>query len=118
MLLNKLEEAVTWSHLTESELRQLHQRFRHSSVQRLVRVLQRAGHEADTKYIKYLTKYCHQCQINSKSPGRFKFTLKNDYEFNYSVVINILYLKRKPVLQVIDSATSFDAVRFLKNMSA
>jgi hypothetical protein len=44
--------------------------------------------------------------------------LKNDYEFNYSVVINILYLKEKPVLQVIDSAISFGAARFLKDMSA
>jgi hypothetical protein len=36
MLLNKLEEAVAWSYLTESELRQLYRRFGHSSVQRLV----------------------------------------------------------------------------------
>jgi hypothetical protein len=44
--------------------------------------------------------------------------LKDNYKFNYSVVINILYLKRKPVLQVIDSATSFNAARFLKDMFA
>jgi hypothetical protein len=56
--------------------------------------------------------------MNGKSPGRFKFTLKDDYEFNYSVVIDILYLEGKPVLQVIDSATSFGAARFLKDMSA
>jgi hypothetical protein len=56
--------------------------------------------------------------MNGKSLGRFKFTLKDNYEFNYSVVINILYLKRKPVLQVIDSATLFGAARFLKDMSA
>jgi hypothetical protein len=36
MLLNKLEEAVAWSHLTELELRQLYQRFGHLLVQRLV----------------------------------------------------------------------------------
>jgi hypothetical protein len=59
MLLNKLEKAVAWSHLTESELRQLHRQFGHLLVQRLVQVLQRAGHKTDTKYIKYLTKYCH-----------------------------------------------------------
>ena len=39
-------------------------------------------------------------------------------KFNYSVVINILYLEGKPVLQVIDSATLFGATRFLKDMSA
>jgi hypothetical protein len=36
--------------------------------------------------------------MNGKSLGRFKFTLKDDYKFNYSVVINILYLEEKPVL--------------------
>jgi hypothetical protein len=56
--------------------------------------------------------------MNSKSPGRFKFTLKDDHEFNYSVVVDILYLEGKPVLQVVDSATSFGAARFLKDMSA
>jgi hypothetical protein len=29
-----------------------------------------------------------------------------------------MYLDRKPVLQVVDSATAFQAVRFLKDMSA
>jgi hypothetical protein len=56
--------------------------------------------------------------MNGKSPERFKFTLKDDYEFNYSVVIDILYLEGKPVLQVIDLAISFGAARFLKDMSA
>jgi hypothetical protein len=56
--------------------------------------------------------------MNNKLLGRFKFTLKDNYKFNYFVVINILYLKGKLVLQVIDLAILFDAVRFLKNMSA
>ena len=34
--------------LTEIELRQLHRRFGHPSVQRLANVLQRAGHDVDT----------------------------------------------------------------------
>jgi hypothetical protein len=118
LLLHQLEKSVAWSHLTESELRQLHRRFGHPSVHRLIRVLQRAGHEVETKVIKHLTKYCHHCQMNQKSPGRFRFTLKDDYEFNYSIVIDVLYLSGKPVLQVVDSSTSFQAARFLKDMSA
>jgi hypothetical protein len=42
--------------------------------------------------------------------------LKDDYEFNYSVIIDVLYLDRKLVLQVVDSATVFSATRFLKDM--
>jgi hypothetical protein len=118
MLLHNLEEIAAWSHLTETELRQLHRRFGHPSVRKLTRILQRAGHEVNSQCVDYLTKFCHHCQMKGKSPGRFKFTLKDDYEFNYSVIIDILYLEGKPVLQVIDAATSFGAARFLRDMSA
>ena len=39
LLLQQPEKSVAWSHLTESELRQLHRRFGHPSVHRLLRVL-------------------------------------------------------------------------------
>ena len=51
-----------------------------------------------------------------KAPSRFMFTLKDDYEFNYLVYIDIIYLDGKPILQVVDSATSFKAARFLKDI--
>ena len=117
MLLNKPEETLAWSHLTETELRQLHRRFGHPSVQRLVTVLQRAGHEVDSEILKAVTKYCGQCQMHEKAPRRFKFTLKGDHEFNYSVYVDIMYLDGKPALHVIDSATAFGAARFIKDMS-
>lgn len=118
LLLHQLEKSVAWSHLTESELRQLHRRFGHPSVHRLLRVLQRAGHEVEVKAIEHLTKYCHHCQMNQKSPSRFKFTLKDDYDFNFCIIIDVMYLSGKPVLQVVDFSTSFQAARFLKDMSA
>jgi hypothetical protein len=36
-----------------------------------------------------------------KSLGRFKFTLKDDHEFNYLVIVGVIYLDGKPILQVI-----------------
>jgi hypothetical protein len=45
--------------------------------------------------------------MNSKSPGRFKFSLKDNYEFNFSIIINVIYLDRKLVLYVINSFTFF-----------
>ena len=39
MLLNQLEATIAQSHLTEAELQQLHRRFGHPSVQRLIQVL-------------------------------------------------------------------------------
>jgi hypothetical protein len=56
--------------------------------------------------------------MNGKSLGRFKFTLKNDYNFNFEIIIDVMYLDGKPILQIIDAAISFQAVRFFKDMSA
>ena len=53
-----------------------------------------------------------------KSPSRFKFTLKDNYKFNYIVIINIIYLDSKLVLQVVDSLILFQATKFLKDISA
>jgi len=118
MLLHYAEQAIAWNHLTESQLRQLHRRFGHPSVRRLATVLQRAGHEIELKAIQHLTKYCHQCQMHAKSPGRFKFILKEDHNFNFEIIVDIMYLEGRPVLHVVDESTSFQAARFLRVISA
>ena len=45
--------------------------------------------------------------MNGKTPGRFKFNLKDDYNFNFEVIIDVMYLDGKPVLQVVDTAIFF-----------
>jgi hypothetical protein len=70
MLLQRQEEALAWSHLTETELRQLHRRFGHPSVRRLVDILQRAGHGVEQRAVEHLNKYCHYCQLHGRAPGR------------------------------------------------
>ncbi|RKF77029.1 hypothetical protein GcC1_067032 [Golovinomyces cichoracearum] len=58
------------NYLSESELRQLHRRFGHPSVNRLVRTLERAGH-SDPKHrpiLNYINKFCEFCQKNSRPP--------------------------------------------------
>lgn len=47
---------------------------------------------------------------------RFKFILRDDYEFNYSIIIDVLYLNDNLILQIIDIVTRFQAVKFLKDM--
>ena len=56
--------------------------------------------------------------MNAPSPRRFKFTLKDDQEFNFEVIVDVLKLNNKNVLHVVDTATGFNAARFLSNMSA
>ena len=113
MLLNQLEQF-----LTEGKLHQLHRRFGHPSVNCLATVLEHAGKEVNSKALKALTKYCYHCQLHIAPSAQFKFTLQHNVEFNSIVIINVLYLAGKPVLQVVDAATSFQAARFLSDMTA
>ena len=55
--------------------------------------------------------------MHLKLLGRFKFIIKDDYNFNYLVIVDILYLDRKLILQAIDEAMAFNIARFLKDMS-
>jgi hypothetical protein len=108
----------TSCYLTNTELQRLHRRFGHPSVARLQKVLERAGHEVDKTALEYLTKYCAHCQRYSRSPGRFKFHLRDDVNFNYSIIVDVFYIQNQPVLHVIDEATRYQAGRWLKNISA
>jgi hypothetical protein len=105
-------------HLSEVELRQFHKRFGHPSTRRLIDLFNQTEEEFDPAIIKRITEFCHQCQVNSKSPDRFKFNIRDtDLEFNAEIIINVIYLESKPVLHVVDLATAFQAARFLRNMS-
>lgn len=108
-------EASVAFHLTETQLRQLHRRFGHPSVNRLSQILMKVGHEFDGDLLKHLTAICHHCQLNAKAPGRFKFAIKDDYEFNHEIIVDICHIDSQPVLHIVDTATSFQAARFLAN---
>ncbi|KAI0991702.1 hypothetical protein K3495_g16485, partial [Podosphaera aphanis] len=112
------EKNIIWSNLTETELRQIHRRFGHPSVGRLRKILTRANHEFDGNILKEIAKHCHQCQMNEKAPGRFKFSLKEKFDFNAEIIVDIMYLDGRNVLHVVDSATAFQAARFIKDLSA
>ena len=67
--------------LTTTELNRLHCRFGHPDIDRLHKLLERAGHKnVNRQTIDYLTKYCLHYQKHGKSPGRFKFVLRADQD--------------------------------------
>jgi hypothetical protein len=105
-------------YLTETELRQLHRRFGHPSTRKLHDLLERSGHDVEKSALEKLSKFCIFCQKHGKSPGRFKFTLRDDVNFNYSVIVDVMYVENSPILHVIDEATRFQAARWLQNISA
>ncbi|KAI0995592.1 hypothetical protein K3495_g12589 [Podosphaera aphanis] len=108
-------------YLKTTELKRLHRRFGHPSVDRLYRILNRAGYDDNNNHreiLRRITQFCHHCQKYGGSLGRFKFTLKDDVRFNYCIVVDIMYIDGSPLLHVIDESTKFQAGRWLQNLTA
>lgn len=40
--------------------------------------------------------------MNRQTLRRFKFTLTDDWEFNYKIIVDIMYLDSKLVLYIVD----------------
>jgi hypothetical protein len=105
-------------YLIDVELRQLHRRFDHSSITKLLDLLKRFDHDVKKATLKKLTKFCIFCQKYAKSSERFKFILKNDVNFNYSVIVDVMYIENHLILHVIDEIIRFQAAKWLQNISA
>ncbi len=54
--------------LTKAELRQVHPRFGHPSVNKLYKLLTRADHDIEYKAIKIINKFYHYYQIKGEAP--------------------------------------------------
>ncbi len=48
--------------------------------------------------------------------GRFKFIIKNNINFNYTIYINIIYIGGWLVFYVINKVILFQAAKFLKDI--
>ena len=104
--------------LTDVELRRLHRRFGHSFVRRLQHVLERSDHEFEIKALEHLIKYCEHCQKHEKSSDRFSFIIKDDIDFNYNIIVNILYIDSKPIFHIVDDVIRFQVERWLREVFA
>ncbi len=98
-------------YLTESELRQLHRRIDHSSIKKLYDLLERFDHEVKKSVLKKLIKFCTFCQKYAKFSERFKFILKDDVNFNYSMIVNVMYIENSSILNVVDQTTRFQVAK-------
>ncbi len=105
-------------YLTDVELRQLHRRFDHSSIMKLHDLLERFDHDVEKAALEKLTKFCTFCQKYAKSSERFKFTLKDEINFNYSIIVDVMYIENNLILHVVDDVTRFQVARWLQSISA
>lgn len=79
------------------------------SLHYLYQLLKQLGYNIELQVLHYLTKYCKHCQKYSQSPRHFTYTLKSNRDFDYNVIINVMYIEKKPVLYLIDGITQFQA---------
>lgn len=75
-----------------------------------------AGYDIKYKTIKITNKFCHYCQIKDKASQCFKFILKKDINFKNKIIVNIIYLNKKPIFHTFDIVTNFQAGRFLNSI--
>jgi hypothetical protein len=54
--------------------------------------------------------------MHGSTLGRFRFTIRDDVNFNYRLIINVIYINSKPVLYVVNEAILFQIAKFLANM--
>jgi hypothetical protein len=85
-------------------------------------ILDRLNHDVNFQAIEYLIKYCHHCQLYEKSSNRFNFTLKDDIEFNFNIIVYIFYIEvkleiNKSILHLLNEATRFQADKWLKDIT-
>jgi hypothetical protein len=56
--------------------------------------------------------------MHDSTPDCFRFTIRNDVNFNYRLVVNVIYIDGKPVLYAVNEVILFQAAKFLANMQA
>ena len=93
--------------LIDVEFHCLYHRFDYSFIRRLQHVFKRFDHEFEIKTLKHLIKYCEHCQKHEKFFDKFNFIIKNNVDFNYNIIVNILYINNKSIFHIIDDVICF-----------
>lgn len=104
---------------TESERKNVHLHFFHPESGRLYSLMRRADPQQTTSYVlqdlEALSAKCDMCQRNAGEPRRFRVALPHDdIVFNRTVFLDLMFLKSKPVLHIVDMDTKFSAASFLE----
>lgn len=117
---------VTWSRtlrclFTITELHRLHRRFGHPAAEKLHNLLRRARPNdvspGTLRELQKIARMCNLCQFETAGPRRFKFTLREDKDFNHSIYVDIMSLDKAPVLHIVDESTRYQAARWLQSVS-
>ena len=109
-------------HFTLAQLAKIHRQFFHPSPTKLFDLLKIARPEYATpetlQIFKEISSRCDPCQRIQPAPVRFRVSFGTEnVRFNERIMMDIMYIDRKPVLHIVDEATKFSAARFLSTVS-
>jgi hypothetical protein len=69
---------------------------------------------ADTNdLLKDISKSCHACQFYYSKPNHFQIRDPAAIVFNHEIQLDLMYLRGKPVLHIVDVAKTFSTANFL-----
>ena len=108
---------INFCFFIEIKLRQLHRRFEHFLIRRFQTIFDRIDHDVDSHVFHELIRYCDQCQKHDRFSKRFVFIIKNNVNFNFNLIVDILYINNKSIFHVINEAIRYQTNRRLKNIS-
>ena len=80
----------SYSYLTATEILRIYRRFSYLSTQRFHKILKQANYNINYEELKRLVKYCEQYQKNPRTLIRFKFNVRDNNDFNYTIIVNIV----------------------------
>lgn len=107
---------------TVAEAEKLHRSFGHPSTQKLAAMLEKADPAEVSSLRKMLDdirRQCITCQTLSQKPQRYRLAATDPEAcFNSEILCDIMYIRKKPVLHIVDEATKLTAAAFLKSVSA
>lgn len=96
----------------------MHKHFWHPSVHKIYDVLQTTNphNTGETlKELKEIPSICRTFAVYGKGPQRFEATLpKGVCIFKHELAMDLVLLKGKPALRVVDKQTHFSAAMFLQ----
>lgn len=102
---------------SRQQLLNMHLHFMHPSTSKLMNLLERAYPDRikpDTKqFLEDISKSCHACQVFAPRPLTFSVRFPAGIIFNKRVLLDLMYIDRRPVLHIVDVGTNFAAARFL-----
>lgn len=98
---------INLCYLIEIDFCRLHRRFDHFSMQRFQTIFDCVDHDVDLQIFDHFTKYCEHCQKHNRLFDCFRFIIKNEIEFNFNIIVNIIHFDEKLMFHIVDKTICF-----------